>query len=114
MWFMLAKRLGLLSSALFGVALTIGAVQAVAAGSMEVLKFRNGHQTQVGVGFNINSNAAPPIGSQYVVTITLINAAPQFGKPIGAHVGRVLLDCTFLSLSTPNGDGICSGIAHVP
>ena len=111
---MSAKRLAVLSSSTLAAALIFGAAQAGAAGSTTVLKFRNGNQTAVGVGFNINSNAAPPIGSQYVVTITLLNAAPQFGKPTGARIGRVLLDCTILSVSTANGDGICSGIAHVP
>ncbi len=70
--------------------------------------------TQAAVGFNINSNATPPVGSQYIITLDLINAAPQFGKPTGTIVGRALIDCTFLSVSSANGDGICSGIAHVP
>ena len=111
---MSGKRLGVLTAGVLGLVLLIGVAQAGAAGSTQVLKFRNGNQKAVGVGFNINSNAAPPIGSSYVVTITLINAAPQFGKPVGAQVGRVLLDCTILSVNYPNGDGICSGIAHVP
>ena len=108
------KRLGMLTACALGLVLTIGVVQAGAAGSTQVLKFRDGNQNAVGVGLNINSNAAPPIGSQYVVTITLLNAVPQFGKPTGARIGRVLVDCAILSVSTPNGDGICSGIAHVP
>src|SRR5579859_5332702 len=101
---MSARRSAVLSISMFGVVLMFGAVDAGAAGSTTVLKFRNGNQTAVGVGFNVNSNATPPIGAQYVVTITLLNAAPQFGKPTGARVGRVLLDCTILSVSTPNGD----------
>ena len=108
------KRLGVLTAGALGLVLMIGVVQAEAAGSTKVLKFHDGSQTQLGLGFNINSNAAPPIGSQYVVMITLLNGAPQFGKPTGARIGRVLVDCTILSASTPNGDGICSGIAHVP
>ena len=111
---MVARRLGVLTACVLGFALVLGVVQAGAAGPSQVLKFRNGKQTAVGVGFNVNSNAAPPVGSSYVVTLTLLNGAPQFGKPTGAQVGRVLLDCTILSVSTPNGDGICSGIAHVP
>jgi hypothetical protein len=111
---MSGKRLGVLTGSVLGLVLMIGVVQAGAAGSTQVLKFRNGQQSQVGVGFNINSNATPSIGSSFVVRITLINAAPQFGKPVGATVGRVLLECTILSVSSPNGDGICSGIAHVP
>jgi hypothetical protein len=66
------------------------------------------------VGFNMNSNAAPPLGSQFVLTAVLYNAAPQFGKPTGARIGRVLVDCTFLAVTPPNGDGVCSGVAHVP
>jgi hypothetical protein len=112
---MSAKRLGVLSGSLLVVVLLLGAVQAGAAGSTLVLKFRNGNQTQAGVGFNVNDpNATPPIGSSYVVTIVLHNAVAQLGKPSGARVGRVLLDCTILSVSTPNGDGICSGIVHLP
>jgi len=107
------KRLAVLAS-LVGLVAMVCVSQAGAQGSTAVLKFHSANQTFTGVGFNINSNAAPPIGSQYVVTLTLVNAAPQFGKPAGAKVGRVLLDCTILSLNMPNGDGICSGIAHVP
>jgi hypothetical protein len=111
---MFARRLGVLTACVLGFLLVLGVVQAGAAGSTQVLKFRNGKQTQAAVGFNLNSNAAPPVGSSYIVTLTLLNGAPQFGKPVGAQVGRVLLDCTILSLSGPSGDGICSGIAHVP
>jgi hypothetical protein len=99
---------------LVGLVAMVGATQAAAAGSTTVLMFHSANQTQTAVGFNINSNEAPPIGSQYIITLTLVNAVPQFGKPAGVSVGRVLLDCTILSLNGPNGDGICSGIAHVP
>lgn len=111
---MAAKRLGLVTTCLLGLLATIGVVQASAQGSTTVLKFHGAHMTQAGVGFNINSNAAPPLGSQYIVTVVLDNAAPQFGKPAGAQIGRALIDCTFLSLNAPNGDGICTGIAHLP
>ena len=112
---MSAKRLGVLSGSLLGVMLFVGVVQAGAAGSTQVLKFRSGNQTQTGVGFNANDPyATPPIGSSYVVTLALYNAAAQLGKPSGARVGRVLLDCTILSVNSPNGDGVCSGIAHLP
>jgi len=80
-----------------------------------VLKFHKGNMTAVGVGFNANDpNAIPAVGDQYVITLALYNAVPQFGKPTGARIGRVLLDCTFLSVNTPNGDGNCAGIIHVP
>jgi len=113
---MSAKRLGVLTACALGLVLMIGVVQAGAQGSTTVLKFRSASQTDAAVGFNINDqNAVPPVGSQFIVHVVLTNAAPQFGKPIGARVGRVLLDCTFLTSAGFNGgDGICSGIAHVP
>jgi hypothetical protein len=111
---MSVRQLGVPTGCVLGLVLMIGVSQAGAAGSTQVLKFHPGHMTQTAVGFNINSNAAPPIGSQYVITVTLHNAAPQFGKPTGAQIGRVLIDCTFLSVNAPNGDGICTGIAHLP
>jgi hypothetical protein len=106
--------LGVLTACAVGLVLIIAVVQASAAGSTQVLKLHLGNKTQAAVGFKINSNAAPPVGSQYIITGALYNAAPQFGKPTGARVGRVLLDCTFLSANSPNGDGTCSGIAHLP
>ena len=44
------------------------------------------------------------------------NIGSQFGKPSGAKVGHVLLQCTVLLVDVPQQtiDGICSGIAHVP
>ena len=112
---MVVRRLGVLTACVLGLALLVGVVQAGAAGSTQVLKFRNGKTSFMGVGFDANNpNAIPPIGGQFVIRIRLVNAAPQFGKPVGAIVGRVLLDCTILSVDTPNGDGVCSGIAHVP
>jgi hypothetical protein len=108
------KRFAVVAACTLGLVGIVGVAQAGAAGTTQVLKFMNGHQTQTGIGFNTNSNAAPPLGSQFVVTLVLLNAAPQLGKPTGARVGRVLLDCTFLSVAPPNGDGICSGIAHLP
>jgi hypothetical protein len=111
---MLARRLGVLSACVLGLVLMIGVGQADAQGSTQVLKFHNGHMAYAAVGFNINSNATPPVGSQYIITLALYNATPQFGKPTGARIGRVLLDCTILSVNTANGDGNCTGIAHVP
>ena len=111
---MSATRLGVLTACALGLVLMIGVIQAGAQGSAQMLKFHSGNQTQTAVGFNINSNAIPPVGSQYIITLALYNAAPQFGKPTGARIGRGLLDCTILSVSTANGDGDCAGIAHVP
>ena len=113
---MFSKRLGALTILALGIVLSIGVVQASAAGSTQVLKFRSANQTYGAVGFNVNDpNAIPPVGGQFIVHIVLENGVPQFGKPTGARVGRVLLDCTFLTAAGfTGGDGICSGIAHVP
>ena len=111
MW---VRRFGGCTACVLGLALLVGVVQAEAKASTQVLKFHQGNQTQAAVGFNINSNATPPVGSQYVITLALYNAAPQFGKPAGARIGRALLDCTILSVNTANGDGNCTGIIHVP
>ena len=111
---MSVKRLGVLMACMVGLVLITGAIQAGAAGATQVLKFHTGHRTETAVGFEINSNVPPPIGSQFVLTAALYNAAPQFGKPTGARIGRVLADCTFLAQTPPNGDGVCSGIAHLP
>ena len=108
------KRLGVPTACVLGLVSMIGVVQANAAGSKQVLKFHTGHRTQTAVGFDINSNTVPPVGSQFVLTAVLYNAAPQFGKPAGARIGRVLVDCTFLAMTPPNGDGVCSGVAHLP
>jgi hypothetical protein len=51
------------------------------------------------------------LGSRFAITATLSNRGRQFGKPDGARVGRMLIDCTVLS-DLP--DGLCSGIAHLP
>ncbi len=112
---MFARRLGVLSAFLLGLSLIVGALQAGAAGSTQVLRFADSTSSFTGVGFDAsNPNAVPPVGASFVITIHLKNAVAQFGKPAGAVVGRVLLDCEVLSLNSPTGDGICSGIAHVP
>jgi hypothetical protein len=111
---MSATRFGMLTACVFGLMLVNGVVQAGAVRPGEVLKFHASNQTQAAVGFNINSNTAPPVGSEFITTLVLHNAAPQFGKPAGAQIGRALIDCTILSVNSPNGDGICSGIAHLP
>jgi hypothetical protein len=108
------ERLGVLTACALGLVLMIGVVQASAQGSTQVLKFYNPPSQVTGVGFNLNSNTPPPVGASIIITVRLQNIGSQFGKPSGATVGRVLLDCTFLSVNPPNGDGICSGIAHVP
>jgi hypothetical protein len=93
----------------------LGAGQAGAAGPTRILKFINGSTNFVGLGFNANSNAIPPVGSRFAITLRIKNDGAQFGKPSGAIVGRVLIECTVLAEPTPQGlDGNCIGIAHVP
>lgn len=112
---MFAKRLGMLSGFLLGLVLMIGVVQAGAAGSPRVLKFANGSTSFVGIGFDANSNVTPPVGSRFAVTLRIKNDGAQFGKPSGAIIGRVLIECTILAVPTPQtADGNCFGIAHVP
>lgn len=94
----------------------MGVVQAGATGTTRVLKFNDPPGVETAIGFNLNSNTPPPIGASVAVTVRLQNGAPQFGKPSGAIVGRVVEQCTVLaSGSTPDAlDGLCTGIAHVP
>ena len=112
---MFVRRLGALGGVFFAVVLAIGAVQAGAAGPTRVLKFNDPGGTDTGIGFDFNSNVTPPVGSRFVIAVRLENEVAQFGKPIGATVGRALLDCSILAEPTPNElDGNCVGIAHVP
>jgi hypothetical protein len=112
---MFAKRLVALSGCLLGLGLMIGVVQAGAQGSTVVLKFADSGTQFSAVGFNANNpSAIPPVGASEIITIHLKNAVAQFGKPSGAVVGRVLIDCTVLVVNVPVIDGVCSAIAHVP
>jgi hypothetical protein len=113
---MLARRVGLLVLCAASVAATMGVVAAHAVAPSTVLKFNDANGQTVGVGVNLNDqNAVPPVGSSIVTTLRLQNIGSQFGKPGGAFVGRVLLDCTVLAASASGApDGTCSGIAHVP
>jgi hypothetical protein len=105
------RRLGALTACVLAFVLMIGVIPAGANGSTRVLKLLVNYVEVTGVGFNVNSNAIPPVGSTEVFTGILFNNASQFGKPDGRRVGRVLLDCVVLT-ETP--DGVCTGIAHVP
>jgi hypothetical protein len=113
---MFARRIALLFCTAAAVAATIGVVAANAASPSTVLKFNDANGQDVAVGFNINDpNEIPPVGSSIVTTLKLQNIGSQFGKPSGATVGRVLLQCTILALNASGEpDGTCSGIAHVP
>ena len=108
---MTAKRLGMLAVYVLGLVFTLGAAQAGATGSPRVLKLIDHHIVATPVGFSESSSAIPPIGAREVFTGLLLSDVPEFGKPVGAAVGHILLDCTVLT-ETP--DGLCTGIAHVP
>jgi len=62
------------------------------------------------IGFPANQNTPPPVGSRYIVQIALFNQAAQFGRPAGARIGSVEIDCTF----TTGQRNLCTGVAHVP
>jgi hypothetical protein len=112
----MVKRLTVVAGAALGIAFSLGTVAAGAAGAPTVLKFSNSPSSAVGIGFDANDpNAVPPVGSSIAIQLKLRNAVAQFGKPVGAIVGRVLLQCTVLQEnSAQDEDGVCSGIAHVP
>jgi hypothetical protein len=109
-----AKRSGVVGCFLAGLVLMTGVAQAGAAGSKQVLKFNDSAAAVTIVGASQNPNIAPPIGASEVIALVLRNDGAQFGKPSGTAVGHVLIQCTVLTLNGPNGDGTCSGIAHVP
>ena len=112
---MFVKRFGVVGACLVGFVLVLGASQAAAAGSKRVLRFANGSTSFVGIGFNANSNAIPPLGSRFAITLRIKNDGAQFGKSSGVIIGRVLIECTVLAEPTPRSiDGNCAGIAHVP
>ena len=77
-----------------------------------VLNFRIGGELETIVGDNLSPSAAQPVGSHEVFIGALYNRGAQFGKPNDAPVGRMLLDCTTLVATPP--DGVCTGIVHVP
>jgi hypothetical protein len=62
------------------------------------------------IGFQADQDTPPAIGSRYILQAALFNGSAQFGKPAGAHVGSVELDCTF----TTAHRNLCTGVAHVP
>jgi len=108
------KRSSFVGGCALGLVLATG-VQAQAAAPGRVLTFINGPTNSVGVGFDINGNTAPPVGSRLEFTLRIKNSGTQFGKPSGTIVGRVLIDCVVISEPTPQtADGNCFGIAHVP
>ena len=98
---MSGKRLGMLSGLMLGLVLMIGVVQAGAQGSTTVLKFYDsaghGHRGWI----QREQPERDPAGRRRVViALQLKNIGSQFGKPSGATVGRVLLDCTVLAVNT--------------
>src|SRR5262245_26780636 len=73
--------------------------------------FRLGEVKRTGVAFAAGAEGAPRVGSHFAITLSLFNQGRQYGKPTGARVGRMLIDCTVLA---EKPDGLCNGIAHVP
>jgi len=55
--------------------------------------------------------AKATIGSSAILTARLYNRTAQFGKASGTPVGRILLDCSVLTVPP---DGNCTGIVHLP
>jgi len=108
------KRIWVVGVCVLGLLLSVSVVGAGAAAPSRVLKFVNGSTNFVGIGFNVNGNVIPPVGSRFAITLRIRNDGAQFGKPSGAFVGRVLIECTVLAESGQNSDGNCFGIAHVP
>ena len=112
---MFVRRLGALGGAFLVTCFAASATQAGAAGPARVLRFDDPGGTTTGIGFDFGSNVTPPVGTRFVIAVTLENGIAQFGKPVGAIVGRARLDCSILTEPTPEElDGNCVGIAHVP
>ena len=62
------------------------------------------------VGFPADKSQPPPVGAGYLLQTALFNRTAQFGKPTGARVGSVELQCVLASsLRT-----LCTGVAHLP
>ena len=102
---MTTKRLRALTCAL-GLFALVGVAQAGAASPTRVLEFTNNYLHYTPIGSNPGS-----VGSTFVITGRINNAGTaQFGKPSGALIGRILVDCTVLA----QNDGICTGIVHLP
>ena len=64
-----------------------------------------------GIGYDASAVSAPTVGSRFVITASLSNRRRLYGRPFGATVGRLLIECTVL---TDAPDGLCDGIAHLP
>ena len=83
---MSVARFGILAAFLFGL-MFVMVVQATAAGSDVRIEVPHWAQGTGGSGVQHQPNAPPPLGSQFVLTAALYNAAPQFGKPVGPGIG---------------------------
>ena len=111
---MSVKRSGMLIACVLSLVLSIGVVQASAAGSPRVMAFVSHHVliTWVPVGGKGSpADVVSTVGSSAVLTARFQNRTAQFGKAPGTAVGRILLDCRVLNVPT---DGLCTGIVHVP
>ncbi len=111
------KRMGILAACVLSLVLTIGTVGATAAGPTKDMKFLAPHLTVqwVSAGSNPSSAAAAQtVGSTAILSGRLHNLTTEFGKGPGTAVGRFLLDCTLLTTWPAGGDGLCTGIMHLP
>ena len=91
------------AAALFAAAMLVPA--GTASSTATVLRFKDAQTS-----FVLSPQGAPAVGSRLILTKTLYNAAPQFGKAKGARVGSVEVLCTIVSMSRAQ----CSVTAHVP
>jgi hypothetical protein len=106
------KRLcgGVAACAIVGLLLVGGSSAATTAKPSVVLKLVSRATSFTPFGFPTNQNQQPPIGASYILHAALFNQVTQFGKPAGAQVGTVEIQCVFAS----NLRNLCNGVAHVP
>ena len=91
------------------VAVTAGGALA-STGPSRVLKLVSTTSQFTPIWFSPNSNTPPPVRASYIIGFTLFNPAPQFGKPAGASVGGIELQCVVASSLRD----MCNGVAHLP
>jgi hypothetical protein len=92
------------------IALAVAPAGGAAARSVRVLGLTSSTTRFTPIGFRADGSTPPPVGSRYVVQLSLFNRVSGFGKPAGARVGSVELDCTF----TTGRRNLCTGVAHLP
>jgi hypothetical protein len=93
------------------IAIPAGAGAATStANPVRVLKFVSRTTRFTPIGFPASQNTPPPIGARYIIQLALFNQTAQFGRPAGARVGSVELDCTIAT----SRRSLCGGAAHLP